>query len=256
MRSAAQPAESLQESSTGRTEMRPALSDLQGLERRLCTLEGASPERPASPVPGAAPAGAATTCLFAPREFAGGRNVRALTAGSLWIPGLQSLGPNFPSHARENPHADPRLCSSSKLQRGGLREGARGAGRLGRTAPCPGQAVPQRCGSNPLGPGCSTSVPVVRTRCSGGKGMQDQRSGPTTAKESSDSVLIEHCRNCESEAECGGNDRCPPRAHLGGHNGGHTGPAYCVPWRLTTASVCNLHNRPPRRALLFFPLYR
>ena len=174
-------------------------------------------------------------------------------------PRVAIAGTNFPLHAPEHRSADPRLFSCSKLQRDWMWQGVRGAGRRGRAAPA--RARPCRsAATQPPALGrvwvYFTPVPVVRTACSGGRRKKDRRVGPTTGKESSVSVLIENCQNCEYGTECGGCDSCPHSAQLGGHNGGLTGPAYYVLWRLTSASVFNLHSRSIRRALLFFPLHR
>lgn len=114
-------------------------------------------------------AGAATTCLPAPGEFAGVGMCGCSRRGTLRIPSLQSPGPNFPSHPRQDPRADPMVCSSSKLQRGGRWERVRGLGvDLAALTRTPAPAWPCRsAAAQPPPPGrlrgCSNPVPVVGT---------------------------------------------------------------------------------------------
>lgn len=119
----------------------------------------------------------------------GGAGAYGVNGGrGLWVPGLQSLVPNFPLHARENPRADPRLCSSSKLQ---TRPNA--GGGLGRVDAA--SQPPARAGrAAALRRAPSSPVPVVRTGCSGGSSRKKDLRPVTITLESSDSVLIENCQ--------------------------------------------------------------
>ena len=160
-----------------------------------------------------------------PRELARGGGVRCARAHRGWglgIPRLPSLGLNFPPRARQPPRDDPRVCSSSKLQRGRRREGVRGeAGSRPGTA-----AAQRRSRLRQPHPGLPRSLPV-----GGAAGRAGWRLRRTRAPGSGHrrgkfgfGELPERCRGGRARQGW----QCPPSAHFGGHEGGLTGSGPCA----------------------------
>lgn len=189
MRSAAWPAESVQGSSAGRTEMGPGTGRPSGAGAQAPNPRGrisraaresgswSCPSRRGDHVPPGCP------------EFAGGSEC----AGAHGVNGGGGFGSRgcsrwYPTFLRTPgrtpaPTPDSAVPQSCQEAEGGRRLGG---GQTLPPSPRPGPAVPQRCGGAPSSP-----VPVVRTGCSGGSGKKDPRPVAITL-ESSDSVLIEN----------------------------------------------------------------
>ena len=124
---------------------------------------GARALNPRGRIPGASgesgcwswpPAGAAATCLLARRELA---RVRALTAGGLWIPVLQSLGPTFLCTLQSTAAPTPDSSAAQSCKETGCGRGF--VGRVDAAAqpqPEPGPAAALR--RSPLRWGASGSI--------------------------------------------------------------------------------------------------
>lgn len=142
-----------------------------GLGRRLWTLQGAALDHRSSPVAGAARAGAATTCLFAPCEFVVGLSVRTFTPGALgswscsrW--NLTLLLTPFGSPAPTPESAVPQSCKEA----GGRRERVRGGRGPSGASPCP------------AGPCRSAAAQPPPPRCLRGRSTAYLLSGPLAAE--------------------------------------------------------------------------
>lgn len=184
-----------------------------------------------------------------PRELARGGGVlcaRAHRGWGLGIPRLPSLGLNFPPRARQPPRDDPRVCSSSKLQRG-RRGGGKGCAESGEPAgPCRSAAAQP---PPPAAPRAAPQLTCGRGRWPRGLEVkEDPRPGLATAEGSSASV---NCQNGVEGAEPGRDGSAHLRLTSGGTKAGLQAAGTVRPG--PHFRLCLSPSRPPLGRALFFP---